>query len=126
MTPSKLCLVLGLLLSLSLPSATASSAKDKFKTETRHPPMAEIALEEDSDHIKWFKENWGLDDDSGWIQFYRDIELILAEPEEEPEEDESRSSLCRSVPGRDLKWKYCGFYTGLKESADHEKPSEDL
>lgn len=90
-----------------------SVAEAQYAVQMLHP-IAEEKVQEEFDDVKWFKENWNLDDESGWIVFYKDMRTILAEPEEEPPKDEeSSNSLCWPDPERDLKWKYCGFYTGL-------------
>lgn len=108
------------------PCSAAAGATGQFKFDKLHP-IVEEQLTEESDGTKWFKENWGLDDDSGWINFVKDMEVILAEPDAEIVEDEKTSSLCRSEPARDLRWKYCGFYTGLKtETVDERTPAEDF
>lgn len=84
-----------------------------------HPNLKELIIK-DSDGVKWFKENWGLDDDSGWIKWWKDMEVIFADTSEESEQDHTVSSLCRQEPELDLQWKYCGFYTGLDRKENEE------
>ena len=86
-----------------------------------HPVVVERVVEETED-VTWMKKTMGMSDDSGWIQFYKDIKNKIAEPEveEDEEEDDKTSSLCWPDPNRDPKWKYCGYYTGL-DREEHEE-----
>ena len=75
-------------------NSTAVHGEFAVKPEKLHPIDFAQMTKGDSDQVVWFKENWGLNDDSGWIKFYRSMRDILAEPEEEDKlEDEEQEKL---------------------------------
>jgi hypothetical protein len=57
-----------------------------------------------------------MDDTSGFIKLYKDMEEMFAEPIVDDSEEDlvNINTICApEKPKLDLKWKYCGFYTPL-------------
>ena len=78
--------------------------------------------------MKWFKENWGMDKNSGWIKFYKDMEEMFADPIVDDGEQDTVdiNTICTPQrPELDLKWKYCGFYTPLAKELGEEEAGHD-
>ena len=99
-------------------NSTAVHGEFAVKPEKLHPIDFAQMTKGDSDQVVWFKENWGMDDESGWIKFYKNMEVIFADPivDDSGEGMENINTICEPNDQEiDLKWKYCGFYTPLFE-----------
>ena len=105
----KLFLVATVINILQIGPSSVEAKPAEFGLKILHPQYTKKAVIEHED-VKWLKDNLGLKEDHWCIRQWRNLRSILIDPPEE----EPNSSICHTSPERDLKWKYCAFYSDIK------------
>ena len=105
----KLFLVASVINLLHICPSAVEAKTGEFGLKILHPSTTKKALIEHGD-VKWLKNTLGLDEDDWSIRQWRTLRSVLLDPPEE----EPNSSICHTSPERDLKWKYCAFYSDIK------------